>query len=140
MDIPLLQRLILGNTDITADCLSILVKKMGSPYTELSIANQVNFVAMLFYRKAILAHHNNTVFIITVHPEISEASCVYLPDLAKFKMTWLGVAVVGLRSELRPKVNSEISLEEEFMMNPRSAELMGSFIAFNWLHNYYITK
>ena len=68
---------------------------------------------------------------ITVHSEISEASCVYLPDLAKFKMTWLGVAVVGLRSELRPRVNSGISLEEEFMMNHRSAELMGSFIAFN---------
>ena len=86
---------------------------------------------MLFYRKAILAYNNNTVFIITVHPEISEASCVYLPDLAKFKMTCLAVAVAGLRSELRPKVNSEISLEEEFMMNPRSAGIMRFFIGFN---------
>ena len=60
MDIPLLQSLILGNTDITADCLSILVKKKGSPYRELSIANQVNFLAILFYRKAMLAHHKNT--------------------------------------------------------------------------------
>ena len=127
MNIPYLRNITLGNTDITADCFSILVKNMGG---QLKIVNQVNFLAMLIYRKTVLAQFN-VLFMITVHSKISEASCVYLPDLAKFKMTWLGVAVVGLRSELRPRVNSGISLEEEFMMNPRSAGIMRFFIGFN---------
>ena len=60
----------------------------------------MNFLAMLIYRKAVLTQFK-VVFMITVHSKIYEASCVYLPDLAKLKMTWLGVALFGLRDEFR---------------------------------------
>ena len=131
MNIPYLRNITLGNTDITADCLSILVKNKGG---QLKIVNQVNFLAMLIYRKAVLTQFK-VVFMITVHSKIYEASCVYLPDLAKLKMTWLGIAMFGLRNEFRPRVNLGISLEKDVLINPRSAGILGSVIAFKWLHN-----